>query len=191
LGDDLACLQSFDAIREYMALDQQTLRRARAICGDDFGRILMIRPAAMNGIAEWPKEMYQYFRKILGDAAWEFFSRDKTYFMVAASLDKPHIQIYGDVLAYMDGACLEEMQRLNIDKTDVLLAGMRTAFGPNLRDALSQPAFAKEILRKLVESLQHVEQEKAQLAQSALITCKAMAPQVAEWVQRQKAAARG
>ena len=55
-----------------------------------------------------------------------------------------------------------------------------------LKPALSHPDFAKHFLRKLVESLQHVSQEKAQLQQSAMITCKAIAPRVAEWVDRQK-----
>jgi hypothetical protein len=189
LGDDMACLQSFETIKEFCALDQPTIKKAKGIVGDDFANIIAVRPSALPGISGWPKDMYLYYRKALGDAAFDFFSRDKAFFMVCASLDKPLISIYGDVLAYIDGANLEEMQRLNIDRTDVLLQGMKAAFGTRLKDALSNPNFAKDILRKLVESLQHVSQEKAQMAQSAMITCKAMAPQVAEWVEKQKSAA--
>jgi hypothetical protein len=188
LGDDLACLQTFEAIRDFAMLDQATVKKAKSVVGDDFAAILSMRPSALAGMATWSREMYLYYRRCLGDAAFDFFSRDNDFFMVAAGLDKPFIGIYGDMLGYIDSACLEEMQRLNIDKTDVLIQGMKSAFGANLKEALSNPNFAKDFLRKLVESLQHVEQEKAQLLQSAFITCKAIAPQVAEWVEKQRSA---
>jgi hypothetical protein len=189
LGDNLVCLQNFDAIKDFAAFDQQTIKRAKTVAGDDFGNILAIKPSALAGIGDWPKDMYHFYRKSLGDSAFEFFSRDKAFFMVCAALDKPLISIYGEVLSYIDGENLQEMQRLNIDKTDVLLQAMKVAFGPRMREALTNPQFAKDILRKLVESLQHVSQEKAQLAQSAMITCKAMVPQVIEWLEKQKSAA--
>jgi len=78
------------------------------------------------------------------------------------------------------------LQRLNIDKTEVLLQAMKTAFGVHFKEALTNANFAKDILRRLVESMQHITQEKAQLAQSALITCRAVAPQVISWVEKQK-----
>ena len=189
LGDDLPALQSFETIKEFAALDQQTIKRAKAVAGDDFANIIAVRPSSLAGIGSWTKDMYHFYRKALGDSAFEFFAREKSFFMRCAELDKPLIRIYGEVLSYIDGANLEEMQRLNIDRTDVLLQGMKAAFGTRMRDALSNPNFAKDILRKLVESLQHVSQEKAQMAASAMITCKAMAPQVAEWVEKQKSAA--
>jgi len=185
-GDYLHCLTSFEAIRDFSQLDQPTLKKAKSIVGEDFPHFLAHRPAALGGVGAWTKDMYAFYRKVLGESAFEFFSRDKQFYMVCAALDKPLIEIYGEVLSYIDSANLEEMQRLNIDKTDVLLQAMRTAFGPQMRDALSNPNFAKDILRKVVESMQHVSQEKAQLAQSAMITCKALAPQVADWVEKQK-----
>ena len=186
LGDYLYCLTSFEAIRDFSQLDQPTVKKAKAMVGDDFPQFLATRPAALAGVGGWTKDMYQFYRKTLGDAAFDFFSRDKQFYMVCAELDRPLIAIYGEVLAYIDSANLEEMQRLNIDKTDVMLQAMRASFGPSMKGALSNPNFAKEILRKMVESLQHVSQEKAQLAQSAMITCKAIAPQVADWVEKQK-----
>ncbi len=54
-----------------------------------------------------------------------------------------------------------------------------------LRLILSRPAFAKDMLRKLVEGMMHITQEKAQLAISAEITVKSIAPQVAEWLGKQ------
>jgi hypothetical protein len=189
LGDDLPCLQSFEAIRDFASLDQATIKKAKTVAGEEFGYILTMNPAALPGVGTWSRDMYVFYRRALGDAAFEFFARDKDFFMVCADLDKPLIEIYGEVLATIDGANLQELQRLNIDKTDVLLQAMRSAFGANFKEALANPHFAKDILRKLVESLQHVTQEKVQLAQSALITCKAEAPQVAAWVERQRAAA--
>ena len=189
IGDDLACLQSLEAITEFAKLDQPTLKKAKATVGEDFPLFLAHRPGALAGVGAWSRDMYQLYRKALGDSAFDFFSRDQKFYMVCAALDKPMIQIYGDVLGYIDSANLEEMQRLNIDKTDVLLQAMRSAFGPHMKGALSNPNFAKDILRKVVESMQHVSQEKAQLVQSAMITCKALAPQVADWIEKQKSVA--
>ncbi len=186
VGDDLACLQTGEAVLEFSKLDQPTLKKAKAAVGEDFPYFLAHRPAALAGVGTYTRDMYQFLRKALGDAAFDFFCRDQRFYNVCAALDRPMIEIYGDVLSYIDSANLEEMQRLNIDKTDVLLQGMRTAFGPHMRGALSNPNFAKDILRRVVESMQHVSQEKAQLVQSAMITCKALAPQVAEWVAKQK-----
>jgi hypothetical protein len=189
LGDHVHCLTSFESIRDFTQLDQPTIKKAKQTVGEDFPHFLVTRPAALSGVGSWSRDMYLFYRKVLGDAAFDFFSRDKQFYMVCAALDKPLIAIYGDVLGYIDSANLEEMQRLNIDKTDVLLQAMRAAFGTNLKGALSNPNFAKDILRKVVESMQHVSQEKAQLLQSAMITCKALAPQVADWVEKQKSLA--
>ena len=189
LGDYVHCLTTFEAIRDYTQLDQPTIKKAKQTVGDDFPFFLATRPAALAGVGAWSKEMYMFYRKVLGDAAFDFFCRDKQFYMVCAALDKPLIAIYGDVLGYIDSANLEEMQRLNIDKTDVLLNAMRNAFGPRMKEAMSNPNFAKDMLRKVVESMQHVSQEKAQLVQSAMITCKALAPQVADWVEKQKSMA--
>jgi hypothetical protein len=188
LGEHIHCLTSFETIRDFIQLDQPTIKRAKQTVGEDFPYFL-VRPAALTGVGEWTQDLYQFYRKILGDSAFDFFARDKQFFMVCAELDKPLIEIYGEVLGYIDGANLEEMLRLNIDKADVLVQAMRASFGPAIKPALSNPNFAKDMLRKVVESLQHVSQEKAQLLQSAMITCKALAPQVAEWVERQKSVA--
>ncbi|HIJ38124.1 MAG TPA: hypothetical protein HPP80_04430 [Rhodospirillaceae bacterium] len=185
LGEDIINLQTAESIQEFGQFDQATIRKVKGVVGNDFGLILSIRPAAIGGINTWSKDMYEYYRRVLGDRAFEFFARDKTFFMVCASLDKPLIKIYGDVLCTIHAANLEEMQRLNIDKADVLINGMRSAFGDRLPAILAKPAFARDILRKLVESLIHLTQEKAQLLTSAQLTCKAIAPQVFEWLSKQ------
>jgi len=185
LGENIHGLTSFETIRDFIQLDHPTLRKAKQTVGDDFPHFLA-RPAALAGVSVWNSEMYQFYRKILGDSAFDFFARDKQFFNVCAELDRPLAEIYGDMLSYIDGDNLQEMMRLNIDKADVLVQAMKASFGPAIKPALGNPNFAKDMLRKVVESLQHVSQEKAQLAQSAMITCKALAPQVAEWVERQQ-----
>ncbi|PKU22031.1 hypothetical protein [Telmatospirillum siberiense] len=187
LGEDIVALQTAEAILEFSKFDQPTIKKAKSTAGGDFTSILATRPGAIGGVATWSKDMYGFYRQALGDNAFEFFCRDKAFYMVCASLEKPMARIYGDVLCYIAAENLEEMQRLNIDKADVLIAAMKFAFGDNIRAVLSRPAFAKDILRKLVESLLHVTQEKSQLAISAQITCKAIAPQVLTWLSKQDA----
>lgn len=188
LEENVIFLNSAEGIREFAKFDQQTIKKAKATAGQDFPMAVATRPGSIGGIATWSKDMYSFYRQALGDSAFEFFSRDKAFYMVCASLEKPAARIYGDVLCYIAAENLEEMQRLNMDKADVLLAAMKFAFGDKIRPVLSRPAFAKDVLRKLVESLLHVEQEKSQLAVSAQITCKAIAPQVMNWLAKQAAA---
>ncbi|MDR3435884.1 hypothetical protein [Telmatospirillum sp.] len=185
LGENIVALNSAEGIREFAKFDQPTIKKAKATAGADFVTIVAVRPAAVGGIATWSKDMYGFYRQALGDDAFEFFCRDKAFYMVCAALEKPAARIYGDVLCYIAADNLEEMERLNMDKADVLIAAMKLAFGNKIRAVLSRPAFAKDVLRKLVESLLHVEQEKSQLAISAQITCKAIAPQVFEWLAKQ------
>jgi len=186
LGDDLIYLQSFDAIREYLQIEAPTAKRAKAVAGEEFVTILATKPSALPGVATWSRDMYIAYRRALGDKSLAFFARDKEFFLVCSGLDKPLVSIYGEVLEFIEADNLSELQRLNIDKTEVLLQAMKTAFGVHFKEALTNANFAKDILRRLVESMQHITQEKAQLAQSALITCRAVAPQVISWVEKQK-----
>ncbi len=189
IEDGILALNDAQNIRDLSHFDQATLKKAKGLVGDEFHDMLSHRPAAIGGISQWNKDMYGFYRTMLGDNAWNFFAREKAFFMVCASLDKPLAKTYGDVLTYIAAENLEEMQRLNIDKAGVLVAAMKYAFGERVSQVLSQPAFAKDVLRKLVESLLHLTQEKEQLAISAQLTCKAIAPQVFDWLAKQKRAA--
>jgi len=131
LGEHIHCLTSFEAIRDFIQLDQPTIKRAKQTVGDDFPYFL-VRPAALTGVGAWTKDLYQFYRKALGDASFDFFARDKQFFNVCAELDKPLIEIYGDVLSYIDGENLQEMLRLNIDKTDVLRRSISCRFSPSI-----------------------------------------------------------
>lgn len=186
LGEDFIQLGTAEGIHAFAQLDQAVIKKVKATVGADFSNVLAYRPEAVAGIGTWSKDMYEFYRKTLGDKAFDFFSREKPFFMVCASLDKPLIRIYGDVLCYISPPNLEEMQRLNIDKADVLISAMKMAFGDKLPSILGHPNFAKDVLRKLVESILHLSQEKSQLAMSAQITCKAIVPQVMDWLAKQQ-----
>lgn len=188
LGDDLLYLRSIENIKAISEFDTPSLKKARAATGDDFGQLLRDRPGAIVGVMQWSRDMYTYYHQTLGARAWDFFARDKSFFMVCASLEKPMVKVFGDTLCYIAGENLEEMQRLNIDKMDVLLQGMKFAFGDRFIDVISNPGFAKDILRKLVESMLHVNQEKEQLLITAQLTCKAIQPQITQWLAKEGAA---
>jgi deoxyxylulose-5-phosphate synthase len=104
---------------------------------------------------------------------------------VVAALDKPVAKVYGDVLAFISSESLAEIQRLNIDKSEVLVTSLRGAFGDRLPMVLGHPAFAKDILRKVVDNMLHMNQEKDKLMASFALTCKAMVPTVNEWLAKQ------
>lgn len=185
LGEDVLALQTPEAIIAVSKFDGETLRKVKQAAGPDFVEILLTRPQAIAGVAIWNREMYQLYRKVLGESAWHFFARDKRFFNVAASLDKTGVRILGTVLCFIATENLEELQRLNLDKLEILISGMRTGYGAKLLPlVLSQPSFAKDMLRPIVETLLHTNQEKDKLMVAYEITCKAMIPNVQEWLSK-------
>ncbi|RAU21741.1 hypothetical protein CU669_12290 [Paramagnetospirillum kuznetsovii] len=182
IGEDIVALPSVAHIEAVSQFDAEKLKKAKAAVGADFGAILADRPQAIHGISVWNKDMYQFYRQTLGDKAWAFFARDTAFFNVCAALDKSVIKIFGDVLCYIAPDNLAEFQRLNIDKVEVLIVSLKSAFGGRLPQLLSIPSFSKDILRKQVDSLLHMTQEKDKLMTSFALTCKAMAPAVDEWL---------
>lgn len=189
LGEDMVALTSVEAIGAVGATDPAVIRKAKAVAGPDFANVLMERPTALPGLGAWSRDMYTFYRSALGPRAFDFFARDKQFFNLAAELDKPLARVYGDVLVYIAAENLQEMQRLNIDKTGILIEALKAALGERVEAALAHPAFAKDILRRLVESLLHMKQEKDQVMVATALTCKAIAPQIREWLEKQKAAA--
>ncbi len=186
LGDDMVCLRSVDAVKTIGELDPVVIRKAKQVAGQDFSNVVHDRPRAIPGIAAWSRDMYVFYRSILGTRAFDFFSREKHFFNVVAELDKPMARVYGDVLVYIAAENLQEMQRLNIDKAGVLIEGLKASLGDAIQPVLSQPNFSKDVLRKLVESLVHMSQEKDQMLVSTTLTCKAIAPQILEWLSKQQ-----
>lgn len=186
VGEDLVALQSADAILALSQFEPAMIKKVKQTAGQDFVNILSQRPDCIPGVANWSREMYIFYRNVLGDKAWDFFSREKSFFNVVAALDKPMAKTYGEILCFIASENLEEMQRLNIDKTEVLIEAMKGSFGNMVPLALSQPGFAKDILRKVVDSLLHMSQEKDKLLVATQLTCKAIAPNVKDWLIKQR-----
>lgn len=187
IGGDLLALSTPEAVIAVGQFDPQTVRKVKQTVGDEFVDVLLAQPQAIAGIAAWNRDMYDFYRKLLEDKAWAFFARETAFFNVVASLDKPIARLFGDVLCYIAADNLEEIQRLNIDKIEVLVTSLQSAFGNKLPQILSVPAFSKEILRKVVDNLLHMNQEKEKLSVSFALTCKAMVPTVMDWLGKYQA----
>lgn len=186
IGEDIVALPTIEHIEAVSQFEPEKLKKVRAAVGnEDFGSILADRPQAIGGIAVWNRDMYEFFRKTLGDHSWEFFARDSAFFNVCAALDKSVARIFGDMLCYIAAENLQEIQRLNIDKVEVMVHSLKTGFGPRVRDILAIPAFAKDILRKVVDNLLHQNQEKDKLMLAFGLSIKALVPAVDEWMAKQ------
>lgn len=186
MGEDVLALQTPEAIRTVGQFEPLLLRKVKQAAGPDFVDILVHQPQAIAGVAVWNREMYEFYRRMLEDSAWEFFARDKAFFNVVAALDKAQAKVFGDVLSFIAAENLVEIQRLNIDKSEVLVTSLRAAFGDRLPQVLGHPNFSKDILRKVVDNLLHMSQEKEKLMASFSLTCKAMVPTVTEWLAKQR-----
>lgn len=189
LGENILALRTPQGVRDLARFDHNMIRKARAMLGPEFPVLLEVRPAAMYGALYWPKEMYAFFRSIVGPRFYDFMARDEAFFMMVATMDKAVMRVYGDALAYVAKENLIEMQRLNIDRIDVLMTTLRAHFGPKLPQLLALPSFAKEILRKNVEGLVHMTQNKDHMQAAQMVTWSAMASRVEEWLARQPRAA--
>ncbi|MGE5516496.1 MAG: hypothetical protein ACM31D_11825 [Bacteroidota bacterium] len=185
ISEDILALHTAEDIATVGKFEPAVLKKVKTAAGPDFADILVNRPQAIAGVAVWNRDMYEFYRKMLGDAAWAFFAREKDFFNVVASLDKPVARVFGDVLAFIAAENLAEIQRLNIDKSEVLVVSLRGAFGNRLPQVLGNPNFAKDILRKVVDNMLHMTQEKDKLMTSFSLTCKAMVPTVNEWLAKQ------
>jgi len=184
IGEDIVALPTAAHIEAVAQFEPDKLKKVKAAVGADFGAILADRPQAIGGISVWNRDMYEFYHKMLGAKAWEFFARDSAFFNVCAALDKSVAKIFGDMLCYIAAENLQEIQRLNIDKVEVMVHSLNTGFGPRAREILSIPAFSKDILRKVVDNLLHMTQEKDKLMMAFGLSVKAMVPAVNEWLAK-------
>jgi hypothetical protein len=185
LGENIMAMRTSDAVRDLARFDYNQIRKARAALGPEFPVLLEARPGALHGALYWPKDMYVFFRSILGPKFFDFMARDENFFMQVGTMDKAVMRTYGDVLAYIAKENLMEMHRLNIDRADVLMQVLRVTFGPKLVHLLALPQFAKEVLRRQVEGLVHMHQNKDHMLAAQMVTWGALAPRVEEWLTRQ------
>jgi hypothetical protein len=186
IAECLVALQSAKDIEAIAQYDSSLLKKAKVAAGQDPAAVLASPPHAVAGIATWNNEMYTLFRTTLGDKAWVFFARDSAFFNACAALDKYSIKVFGDILCTIATENLSELQRLNIDKIEVMATSLRSAFGKDVAAGLGNPNFAKEFLRKMVDNLLHMTQEKDKLMTAYAITTKSMVPTVREWMVQQQ-----
>jgi hypothetical protein len=179
-------LNTPEAIQEIAKFQPQDIRKAREVTGDDFLELMLSYPGAISGVNTWNADMYKFFRKTLEDKSWQFFAREKSFFNIVSELDKATIKILGDVLLTVAPENLIEISRLNIDKTKALVGGLRAALGDGMAEVMSEPSFAKDILRRLVESFVHMKQDPDQIAVYAELTCKALVPSIVEWLTKKR-----
>ncbi len=90
-----------------------------------------------------------------------------------------------DVLAYIARENLMEMQRLNIDRTDVLMQVLRTTFGPNWSSFSPYPSSPRTSCGGRSKGLVHMHQNKDHMLAAQMVTWGALAPRVEEWLARQ------
>ncbi|BAE52900.1 hypothetical protein [Paramagnetospirillum magneticum] len=184
IGEDIVALPTAAHIVAVSKFEPDKLKKVKAAVGGEFGAILADRPQAIGGISVWNRDMYEFYHKMLGQKAWEFFAREPAFFNVCAALDKSVSRIFGDMLCYIAAENLQEIQRLNIDKVEVMVHALKTGFGPRTPEILAIPAFAKDILRKVVDNLLHMTQEKDKLMLAFGLSIKAMVPAVDEWLAK-------
>ncbi len=186
IGDCLVALQTVKDIETVAKFDGATIKKARAAAGQEFKEVLANQPRAIAGIAIWNQEMYDFYRKLLGDHAWAFFAREPEFFNVVVALDKTTAKMLSYILCYISLDNLMELQRLNLDKIEVMVASLTQAFGADLPALLRNSNFGKEHLRKMVDNLLHMSQEKDKLLVSFGITCKSMVSSIQEWMVHQQ-----
>jgi len=186
IGDCLIALHSVKDIETVSQFDGAVIKKARAAAGLEFKEVLANQPKAIGGIAIWNHEMYEFYRKLLGDHAWTFFAREPEFFNVVVALDKTTAKQFSYILCYISLENLMELQRLNLDKIEVMVASLTQAFGNELPALLKNSNFGKEYLRKMVDNLLHMSQEKDKLLVSFGITCKSMVSSVQEWMITQQ-----
>jgi hypothetical protein len=184
LGADILTLKDAKAVAAAGLLSPADIRKARQVAGEDFVPMLTRNPRAVNGVVYWSADMYKFYRQILGDKAWDFFARDRDFFNVVAALEKSKARLLGDMLVYIAPENLLTLGRLNFDKTRALVEALKIHLGDHLPMTLGSPQFGRDILNRIVDGFVHLKKDVDQLLVYADLTCKALAPTIADWLAR-------
>lgn len=181
LGSDLAVIPTEQAIEAAGKLDPADIRKAREVLENEFVTMLNDNPQAVNGVIYWNRDWYKFLRPLLGRKVWQFFARDRQFFSLVANMDKSKIRIFGESLAFIAPENLAEFERLNIDKIAALVGAFHANFGLEMEGFMSEKRFAKDILRRLVESFMYLKKDQEQIKIYADLTCKAIGPSIDAW----------
>lgn len=189
-GAYLLALRSPAAIAAVAAMDRDQVKKVRALMKDDIAEAVSVRPMALVGAVGFSPEMYAFVRKILKDKAWYLFAREAAFLNALGTVEKSRFKVFGDTLCYIAAENVLEFERLDLDRTDVVLRGIKGALGNKAPVAFALPNFGKDMLRKLVDSVSQMKGEKDKIAPAAELTCQAMAGDMLDWLNREIAALR-
>jgi hypothetical protein len=157
LGDDVLAIHDEAIGEQVIEIHHEDFKKVKEATGVYFRNVIAHGPSSVPGILTWRKDLVMAFIKALGEKAWTFFSRDKSFFDHCTELDNPRINIYGDVLTYIAPENLTEMNRLNLDRLDGTIVAFKDTFGDDLPTLMAEPEFATQVLRQTVDSFIHLE----------------------------------
>lgn len=157
LNDDVLAIRDENHGTEVISVHHEEFKKVKDVVGVYFRNVLAHGATAIPGILYWRKDLVGSFIKAMGEAAWDFFRREKSFFDHCTELDNARIGIYGDVLTYIHYENLTELNRLNLDRLDGTLQAFKQTFGDELSRIFAEPRLCVEILRPTVDSFIHLE----------------------------------
>lgn len=175
LGDDVLAIRDVEHGEEVVSIHHEDFKKVKDVVGAYFRNVLSNGATAIPGILYWRKDLVPTFISAMGEKAWDFFRREKSFFDHCTELDKARISIYGDVLTFIHHENLTEMNRLNLDRLEGTLDAMRQVFGDKLKDLLSEPRVNVQVLRPMVDNFIHLEaKDKDQFNTACLSAVEAL-----------------
>jgi hypothetical protein len=180
LAEDILHINSIDSVIAATQFEPETIRKAKAIMGDEFIEVLKHKPAALAGIVSWGADRYKTFKKLLGPEIWTFYTRDQHDFNAIASLDAPRLRALGTLLATVDADNLKELNRLDAGKFQAVVAAMKDVFGDDLLEVMSHEALAAKVLRRLIDGFLHMQVDDDTFRDTAKVSIEAVKTEVLE-----------
>lgn len=187
LNDDVLAIRSVANGEEVISVHHEEFKKVKDAVGAYFRNVIASGATAIPGILYWRKDFIPAFITAMGEEAWDFFRREKSFFDHCTELDKPRISIYGDVLAFIAHENLTELDRLNLDRLDATIIAMRATFDDKINSVLSEPLLAVEVLRPMVDSFIHLEaKDNEQFATAAKTAVHSLKKEVLTFINETK-----
>jgi hypothetical protein len=187
LNDDILAITDVAHGDEMVEVHHEDFKKAKEAVGVYFRNLIAHGAGAIDGILYWRKDLVMSFIKAMGERAWEFFKRDKSFYDHCTELDNARIEIYGDVLVYVHKDNLTELDRLNLDRLDGTLTAFKETFGDQVEEILAEPLLAVEILRPTVDSFIHLEaKDNAQFNAACKSSVHSLKSKILEFMEEAK-----
>lgn len=180
LAEDILHISTVDSVIAATQFEPETIRKAKAIMGEDFVEVLQNKPAALSGIVSWGADKYLTFKKLLGPHIWTFYTRDQQDFNAIASLDAPRLKALGPLLATVDSNNLKELNRLDAGKFQAIVASLKDVFGDDLMEIIGHEMLGPKVLRRLVDGFLHMEVDDETFRDTAKVSIQAVHGEVLE-----------